>query len=444
MKIIDNYNLKYSSLLDLFLLIVIVIIFFKIFILHEHYPLHDEVISLDRYLEPKNFIRRDSTNNQLFLSFFGMLINFIYGFEFILFRMISFISFVSIIIILRNSFSKFIIYFVFFIIILSSDLLFNYTYLYRGYYVGSFLLILNLHLLKKYFHNNAIQFLKYSFLTTTLLFIHSIYTVYFIIPILMTVFIKTYVDKKFINIKICIIYFIIPSIILYSLIFIITGFAQAYSGNLNFSFLINNLFEVSLNSFLPGLKTVFFQDATKLYFSFSALFEKLTKGESGIMTTHQITILLIIIISIINLIYKLIFKRLTLNYFDCMVGIFFIIYFLINRNPWLRVFVPISFFLVFYLLNEINLLMLKINKNHYKVLIISTSIIFSILILLAKPNENYNQLKNEIAKIDKVKDNCSLANSKLNNYEIWIMINFYPNSCKYYYNNKLKKNILID
>ena len=63
MKLFSNYYLSRLNYIDLFLLITVVIIFIKIFILYEHYPLHDEIISLDRYLEPKNFIRRDSTNN---------------------------------------------------------------------------------------------------------------------------------------------------------------------------------------------------------------------------------------------------------------------------------------------------------------------------------------------------------------------------------------------
>lgn len=444
MKLFSNYYLSRLNYIDLFLLITVVIIFIKIFILYEHYPIHDEIISLDRYLEPKNFIRRDSTNNQLFLSFFGMLIKLIYGFDFILFRMISFFSFIGIIIVLRNSFSSPFIYFLFFILILSSDLLFNYIYLYRGYYVASFILFFNLYLLKKYFQLNHTKFLKYSLFTSSILFIHSIYTVYFIIPILSVIFIKNFIDKKYSNIKTFMIYFIIPSMIGYSLIFIITGFAQTYSGNLNLSFLINNLFEVSIKSFLPGLKTVFFQDTIKLYFSLPALFEKFFVGGAGPMTSQQITIFIIIISSMINLIYKLIFTKNTLNYFDYMVGIFFVSYLVINLNPWLRIFVPISFFFIFYLLNEIETFICKINKNHQKILTSFAFLAFLILITLTKPSENYGQLKNEIIKINEFKNDCSVANSKLNNYEVWILINFYPDDCEYYYDKKLKRNILLN
>jgi hypothetical protein len=72
-------------------------------------------------------------------------------------------------------------------------------------------------------------------------------------------------------------------------------------------------------------------------------------------------------------------------------------------------------------------------------------IILAIIITLfnAEPNTKYNlQLNKEIKKINLIKKNCENANIFLTQYEIWILINFYPNDCKYYYDYENKINIL--
>ena len=247
------------KILDIYLIFFLILIFFKIFIFYDHlYPIHDEIISIDRYLEVKNFLRRDSTNNQLLLSFFGMITKSIFGFNFVLLRMISFLSFAALVIIFRKELKNFFLINILFLIILSSDLLFNYIYLYRGYYVASLIIVLNLYFLKKYFEKRKIKHLKYSLILSTLLCIHSIYSIYFLIPILFSIFIFIIIEKKFENIKIILKYFFLPSILIYFLIIYVTGFAQSYSGNLNLSFLLNNFYEVLINSFMPGIKTIFF------------------------------------------------------------------------------------------------------------------------------------------------------------------------------------------
>ncbi len=431
------------KILDIYFIFFLIFIFFKIFIFYDHlYPIHDEIISIDRYLEVKNFLRRDSTNNQLLLSFFGMITKSIFGFNFVLLRMISFLSFVALMIIFRKEFKNFFLINILFSIILSSDLLFNYIYLYRGYYVASLIIVLNLYFLKKYFEKRKIKHLKYSLILSTLLCIHSIYSIYFLIPILFSIFIYIIIEKKFENIKIILKYFFLPSILIYFLIIYVTGFAQSYSGNLNLLFLINNLYEVLINSFMPGIKTIFFQsDVLDLKFSFTSVWIKMTEGESGIMITHQITILIIILLVILILISKLLLNIGKLNYLDLNIGIFFITFLIINKNPWLRVYVPIAFFLLFYLLNEIkNFLSTFKNKNKFKINEISF-IILLFLAILVSPNRNYEQFKDEIIKIDKYKENCELANEFLTQKEIWILINFYPSACKYKYDSKLHKNI---
>ena len=430
---------------NIYILLFIVLIFIKIFIFYDHlYPLHDEIISIDRYLEPKNFLRRDSTNNQMVLSFFGMIINTIFGFNFVLLRIISFFGFIGLVVVFKKNSRDFFILNFLFIIILSSDLLFNYIYLYRGYYISSFIVVLNLYFLKEYFSKQKLKYLKYSLLSSTLLCINSIYSIYFLVPIFFTLLTFLIINKKLEFIKIIFNYFFAPCVLIYFIIITVTGFAQTFSGNLNLSFLINNFFEVLVKSFVPGVKLIFFQSAVlDLKFSFGAVWEKMTKGESGIMTTHQITVLFVISLTIIILLSKILFYRNRLNYSDLIVGIFFLTFLLINKNPWLRVYVPITYFLLFYLLSEIQSQILKVNYNKFKINEIST-IILIFFIIFVSPNKNYEQTKSKIINIEKYKNNCEEANNYLSEREIWIFINFYPNYCEYQYDPNSRKNILFD
>ena len=53
-----------------------------------------------------------------------------------------------------------------------------------------------------------------------------------------------------------------------------------------------------------------------------------------------------------------------------------------------------------------------------------------------QPNIKYQQLKSEIIKINNIDTICENYNKLLTQYEIWIFINFYPNSCFYYYDGE--------
>jgi hypothetical protein len=302
-----------------------------------------------------------------------------------------------------------------------------------------------LYFLESYFDKQKIKYLKYSFISSTLLCVHSIYAIYFLIPIFLTILNFIIIKKKLEILKIMFYYFFLPSTMVYFIVIAVTGFAQTYSGNLNLSFLLNNFYEVLTNSFVPGFKTIFLQSAVlDLKFSFESFWTKMTKGESGIMSTHQITILLVIFFTIFRLILKLLFDKKNLNYLDLNIGIFFLSFLLINKNPWLRVYVPITFFLLFYLLDEMQAFILKFKiNNKFKINEISF-IILLLLTILITPNNSYEQTKNEIIKINKYKENCTTANKFLSQREIWILINFYPKTCKYEYNPEFRKNVLND
>ena len=88
MSIFDNISEK--KILNFLIISTIIVFFIKIFYLYEHYPLLDEVIALDRYLEWKNFLRKDHIGGHTINSFIGVILKSIFGYNFELLRFISF------------------------------------------------------------------------------------------------------------------------------------------------------------------------------------------------------------------------------------------------------------------------------------------------------------------------------------------------------------------
>jgi len=52
-----------------------IILLFIIFFTYKHYPMHDEIITFDRYLRWHTFLRRDAPNNHLLISLIGTISN---------------------------------------------------------------------------------------------------------------------------------------------------------------------------------------------------------------------------------------------------------------------------------------------------------------------------------------------------------------------------------
>ena len=95
--------------------------------------------------------------------------------------------------------------------------------------------------------------------------------------------------------------------------------------------------------------------------------------------------------------------------------------------------------MIFYLINCISVLNLSNNKILSKI----SFIICFFLITNVTPNTDFQQTKKEILKIDEYKFDCINANDKLNQYEVWVLINYYPNRCSYKYDSDLKENIIF-
>ena len=130
-------SLKKNPLIIIVFLLAIILLVI-IFLFNKHYPIHDEIITFDRYLRWHTFLRRDAPNNHLLTSLIGTISNSIFSFNFNLLRFFSFISLIGILLI--------------------------YTKLYKNYYIFLFFLKIE-------------QLLSYNFLSNLILRSHQLHLI---------------------------------------------------------------------------------------------------------------------------------------------------------------------------------------------------------------------------------------------------------------------------
>jgi len=423
--------------------VTIVILYIKLFILHEHYPTSDEIITFHRYLNWKGLFWKDAPNNHLLLSLIGTISNKIFSFNFILLRFYNFLFFSFILLIYCKIFDNLKIFPIFLIVILYSDIIFNYIYLYRGYYISSALFALIFYIL---FKDPKIQkkSLRYILCYNFLLFIHSIYTIYLVFPILISLLIFFFKKKEIIFFfREVTIFFLVPSFFIYTIIFLVTGFVSEFSNNftnfenLNVIFLIKNFFLIFKKSIIPGFEAVFFNVYVQP--------ETILQGNrivniiniSLLLIQKQLIIFLIFFFSILIFIFNLFKKK--VDIFDYIVILFFLFFFILNKSPFLRVYVGLIYFFIFYVCLNINKYFFQKKNNENFFLKILIYIIVILLLLFVKPNNHYQDLKNIILKINKYNNDCKVLNNYLDDNEKWIFMNFYPGRCQYLHDRK--KNI---
>ena len=407
-KLEDNYQI--------FFYLVLIIIFFKVFIFYDHYPYHDEITTFDRYLEWHRVFRKDAPNNHFILSVIGILTKYIFGFNFLVLRFISFVFFILISLYFIKNFKNFYLILIFFLIIFSSKLIFNYSYVFRGYYLSSFLSVLIfIDLLSIYIYKNK-KNLKITFLLCFLLFAHSLYTLYIVAPVLFVTFVNSLNIRKFYKYFLeFFVYFFIPTIIIIYLNIFVTGFAEKFSGNLNIDFILNNFLLVLKESFEPGFKAIFLNDYVSQ--NNSSLLSSFANNAVSLFRS-DFTIFCILLTALIISLIKSYMKK--IDILDKIVISFFIFYLLIGREPFLRVYVGIIYFFIFYIF--FNIPDFKIpKKKYFKIVYL---LVFILALFNIQPSRNNQEVKSQILKIDKSNLTCEEFNSFLDDYEIWVLINF--------------------
>ena len=450
-------NDKKKLILDILILFTLIVLFIKFFITIEVYPLHDEVVIIERFTKWHNFLWRNSISNHTINSFFAVIIKSIFGFNILYYRFVSFIFFALILILFRKLYPSLLLYCIFISIILSSQMLSNYIWIFRGYYSWAFFTVLNFFYLKKFVNNNFDN-KNYNILLVInlILLCHAIFTLYIVIPIficLSFIFIKNFIKKnedfkirkKLLNFFL---FFLIPLISFYLLIITIEGFVINHWNNLNIKFFLSNIFNIIKYSFVPGFKSIFLNSHLNQYVHegnfFVILYTSLINNQ--LITTNsqieaQYTILAVYLISFFILIYRTLTKK--FDYLDLALASVFIFFYLIHFIPEPRVHVGIVFFNIFYVFNNMYLFNIKkIKANDLVTLLLLFLVTF--YILNTKIDKRYYETKLVVDKINllKQKKNCRELNYFLDEYEIWIMKNIYNKDCNFFYDFKNKKNIL--
>jgi len=193
-------NKKEIFFLDLIILFTLITLFIKFFILIEVYPLHDEVVIIERNTKWHSFLWRNYTSNHTINSFFAVIIKSIFGFNLLYYRFVSFIFFALILILFRKLYPSLLLYCIFITIILSSQLLTNYIWIFRGYYSWAFFTVLNFFYLKKFIQNNFdSKNFNILLIINLILLCHAVFTLYIVFPTficLSFIFIKNFLKKN--------------------------------------------------------------------------------------------------------------------------------------------------------------------------------------------------------------------------------------------------------
>lgn len=305
----------------------------------------------------------------------------------------------------------------------------------------------NLFFLKKYIENNfdnknynIILFLN------LILASHALFTLYTVIPTLSVIFCAAIIKKDLKKIYSFFIFFFLPLIIYYFVVCVLEGFVNSFNGNLTLNYLVNNFFNVVKIGFPIGFNAIFLSGHMQLALAqenvfISAIKYLLVRNQQN---DPQYSILLIFIISFSILLIKILKKK--CNIIDFIFLIMLIFFYIVNFVPERRVYVGISFFLIFYIFENIFSFLVKVNKKiKFKYFFMSIFMIF--LLLIVKPPDEHFSLhtKYEIINIRSLKDfySCKELNDILNEHEIWIFKNIFIKDCSSKYDFIKNKNILF-
>ena len=451
-EIFKKLNFDNQTLVRGILLSTLVIFAYRIFFDFEHFPIHDEIITLDRYLRFDTFLIRTAPNNHVLLSLYGTIINSIFGYNFLILRIGVFLFLPIIFYYYQRIFPDNILLVTIFIFIISqSAIIFNYIYLFRGFYLSSLLTVIIFFLLFEYNKHQNDNNLKIIFFICGLLTIHSLYTLYIVVPVILSILIFSKKKNFCLQVKNLIFFYFPHTIIFFSVSAFLTGFVFEHSGNLNLDFLIKNFFKIFINSSIVGFKWIISDGDMQNQGAILSLSRiKTIFSFLSLLHTHAI-LFSIFFISFIISIFKIILKK--KNILDFTIFFFIIFFLIINKDltsSYTRIYIGFVYFFIFYLIYNLNLILnkfifLKIKPNRNFLftyfIILNLIIFFTTKAELSNKTADTESLENHVVKIQKYTSKCDLINTELNDYENWIFLNYFPNYCYYYYDEKQKKNI---
>ena len=131
-----NYKFDYFFFIILFIFLIL-----KIFVLNSHYISHDGLVNFTTYQYFETILLKNYPNNHIFISIVGTILEKVVGTNLLLFKFINFLFFILIIYYAKKLFINKTYLYLLFVIFLSSEILFVYSFMLRGYYISAFLFI---------------------------------------------------------------------------------------------------------------------------------------------------------------------------------------------------------------------------------------------------------------------------------------------------------------
>lgn len=441
-----NSNNTEALFLNIFLGLTIIVLFLKFFILYPIYPLSDEIVQVERFTEWHNFLRKDGIANHTINAFLAVTIKSIFGYNILYYRFISFFCFCLIIYFFKKKYPNTLAFCLFLFLILSSQMLTSYIYIFRGYYVWALLTVLNFYFIKKCILNNFDNKNYNIILVINLLMAcHALFTLYIVFPTLAALSVMVIKNKDINKIYNFFIFFLLPCVLFYFLVCVLEGFVNIFYDNLTLDYLLNNFLHIVKVALPEGINKIFFNTHMHNFEAkenvFISVYKQLTGSNEYIDT--QYTILGVYIFSYCILLFRIFTKK--LDIIDFILIIILIFFYAINFTFENRVHVGIVFFFLFYIFDHIYISLLNISKNIRLRYFFYMFVIVFLLFKVDAPDLKLSiHTKNEIIKVRKLKEkySCERLNNLLNDHEIWLMKNIYSNECSSRYDFDNKKNIL--
>lgn len=405
----ENMSIKNYDYYLFFILIIFLIL--KIFIFNTHYLEHDELVNFTTYQYFETILLKNYPNNHIFISVIGFLLEKIVGTNIVFFKFINFLFFILILYHAKKLFVNNIYLYLLLFIFISSEILFVYSFVLRGYYISAFLFVIIYEKLLNLEKNNKLNDLKIIYILCFLQLINNISSLYLVAPIIFSTIFNLRNFLFFKKTKVLVMYFLIPLLFINSFQFLITG-AYLNKINLDFNFYIfikeYNIFEI----YSDGLKHIYFGPYTeeKLFNNLNNLIIQIKNNK-----IEFFILFLGIFISVKNILFK--------NKVLDKIIIYFAIFFLIiNRFPPERIYISFLFFFIFYIFENIKLQNLFLK---YGLLILS----FVLILNIQNIYKNIPVLKNEQISIEKV-FKCNLNVKGLKEIEKHLYYFLYLEKCK--------------
>ena len=378
-------------------------------------PAHDEIVSISTFLDIRSLFLKYIPNNHTITGLIGIIISNIFGVNILYLRLISFIFFILIIFVVsykeKNNFIPILLLTIYF----SYDTLADYSFLFRGYYFLSFGFVLIYYLLKD---TKDTKNIRYIYLLSSLLLIHSLGSIYLILPIIFFLFLKSFREKKYHIIY----YFLLPTLAFYIVSIPVTG---AYvNKELVFKFLNEkNYFQILFNMpkiYFDGIKEII---SPKLLENFPKLITN--HNDFHKLINYNKILLFIFLVTFLKSSFYAFKRKRIMDY--SIFSLFFIIL-ILNKMPPERLLISYVFVLVLYLIEDLNF-QKKEFSNFYLIIKIL------LLIFISYKGMNFKILSsNEINLVESksntnIEKNCILSLSSKNQFDYHYFYYVYLTKC---------------